>query len=52
MPHGAELLGTVIRPNLEAGALLRMPAGRMVQGNAGCLRSLPPDVRPPMVGNA
>jgi len=44
LPQGAELLGTVTRPNMEAGALLRMPTGRLVQGNAGCLRTVPPDV--------
>jgi hypothetical protein len=47
LPQGAALLGTVTRPNLEGGALLRMPTGRLVQGNAGSLRTLPPDVTPP-----
>lgn len=41
LPHGATLAGAVTRGNGDAGALLRMPTGRNVQGNAGAIRSLP-----------
>jgi hypothetical protein len=45
LPAGAEALGTVWRDGYT-GALLRMPTGVYVMGNAGSLRSLPPDVVP------
>ena len=46
LPHGAEFVGTVRRAPGDEGALLRMTAtGRMMQGNAGALRSLPPEAK-------
>lgn len=46
LPQGARALGTVNRGNGEEGALLLMPTGLYVQGNAGAIRSLPQrDVR-------
>ena len=41
LPLGAELIGTVTRETGETGALIKMPTGVMVQGNAGAIRSLP-----------
>ncbi|MBT9168973.1 MAG: hypothetical protein DDT19_02325 [Syntrophomonadaceae bacterium] len=46
LPQGAELVGTVTRRGgRETGALIKMPTGILVQGNAGCLRSLPPQMQ-------
>jgi hypothetical protein len=47
LPQGASILGTVRRTAGDTGALLRMPTGRLEQGNAGTLRTLPRDVTPP-----
>ncbi|HNT33142.1 MAG TPA: hypothetical protein PKN49_12105 [Candidatus Aminicenantes bacterium] len=41
LPQGAAAIGTVNRGNGEEGALILMPTGVYVQGNAGALRSLP-----------
>ena len=41
LPQGAEILGTVTRETGETGALIKLPTGIYVQGNAGALRSLP-----------
>lgn len=41
LPAGAEFLGTVTRDEIDTGALIRMPNGIFVQGNAGAIRSLP-----------
>lgn len=43
LPHGARLAGTVTRQTGETGALIIMPSGVLVQGNAGAIRSLPQD---------
>ena len=42
LPTGAQAHGTVCR-GIEIGALIEMPTGIMVQGNAGALRTLPQD---------
>ena len=44
LPAGAEPWGTVTRDMGDTGALLRLPSGAWVQGNAGVVRSLPPDI--------
>jgi hypothetical protein len=41
LPDGAEAIGTVTRDGYDTGALILMPTGVYVQGNAGALRSLP-----------
>ncbi len=41
LPKNAELVGTVTRDNSETGALIKMPTGKLVQGNAGVIRNLP-----------
>lgn len=41
LPQGSELIGTVTRETGETGALIKLPTGIYVQGNAGALRSLP-----------
>ena len=41
LPAGAEPIGTIHRDGEIGGALLRMPSGLLVQGNAGVLRTLP-----------
>lgn len=41
LPVGAAPLGTIHRDGEIGGALLRMPSGLLVQGNAGVLRTLP-----------
>ncbi len=41
LPKNAEMVGTVTRDNSETGALIKMPTGKLVQGNAGVIRSLP-----------
>ena len=41
IPVGATAHGTVTRNDGATGALLMMPTGLYVQGNAGVLRSLP-----------
>ena len=41
MPEGATPHGTVTRDEHDVGALIRMPNGTYVQGNAGAIRSLP-----------
>lgn len=40
LPQGAELMGVVTRPDREAGALLKMPTGALVEGKNGTIRSL------------
>ena len=40
LPKGAEALGLVKRENLETGALIHLPNGNYVQGNAGGIRTL------------
>lgn len=40
LPIGSEAVGVVARDS-GVGALIRMSTGVYVQGNAGCLRSLP-----------
>ncbi len=42
LPPGAELLGAVSRDS-QTGALIKMPTGLQVQGNAGVIRTLPAD---------
>lgn len=43
LPVGAEIVGTVKRPNeLIAGALILLSNGNHVQGNAGTIRTLAP----------
>lgn len=44
LPDGARVIGTVTRKPSDVGALLVMPTGALVQGNAGVLRPLPPAV--------
>lgn len=41
LPDGAEPLGTVTRPNGDAGALVRLRSGVYVQLTAGAMRTLP-----------
>ena len=41
LPAGATAHGTVTRGEADTGALIRMPNGIYVQGNAGAIRSLP-----------
>ena len=41
LPNGATAHGTVTRDEADTGALIRMPNGIYVQGNAGVIRSLP-----------
>ena len=41
LPAGAVAIGTVTRGNGDTGALLRMPTGVYVQGNANVIRGLP-----------
>ena len=40
LPPGAEYLGTVIRNGTDAGALVRLANGHLVQMNHGVIRSL------------
>jgi len=40
LPVDAEILGTITRANGETGALILMPAGRLMQGNAGALKAV------------
>jgi hypothetical protein len=40
-PWGSTVHGTVTRADGSVGALIRMASGTYMQGNAGCLRSLP-----------
>jgi hypothetical protein len=42
LPADAQARGTVCR-GIEIGALIEMPTGILVQGNAGALRTLPQD---------
>jgi len=42
LPTGAQAHGTVCR-GIEIGALIELPTGILVQGNAGALRTLPQD---------
>ena len=41
LPAGADFCGTVTRDGYDTGALIRMPSGIYVQGNAGAIRNLP-----------
>ena len=41
LPVGATAQGTVTRTIGDTGALIKMRAGRYVQGNAGAIRNLP-----------
>lgn len=41
LPERAKALGIIERDAGDVGALIEMPTGLLVQGNAGCLRSLP-----------
>ena len=41
LPNGATAHGTVTRDGDDTGALIRMPSGIYVQGNAGAIRNLP-----------
>jgi len=45
LPHDSLLVGTVTRPTGETGALILMPTGRYMQGNAGALRPVNMGVR-------
>ncbi len=38
LPHKGEIIGTVTRRTGEAGALIKMPDGVLVQGNAGAIK--------------
>ncbi len=40
LPHEGEIIGTVTRRTGEAGALIKMPGGVLVQGNAGAVRMI------------
>ena len=41
VPQGAAVVGTVRREPGDSGALFLLPTGVYVQGNAGCIRTLP-----------
>lgn len=41
LPQGATLLGAVTSPDGKSGALLKMPTGILMRGNAGAIASLP-----------
>lgn len=41
LPKGAKAIGTVRRDVGNDGALIEMPSGLYVQGNAGAIRNLP-----------
>lgn len=41
LPQGADYVGTVVRDGYDTGALLLLPSGIYVQGNAGSVRTLP-----------
>lgn len=41
-PEGADPLGTVTRDGYDTGALVRLRSDRLVQVNAGVIRTLPP----------
>ena len=41
LPQGSTLLGAVTSPDGMEGALIKMPTGIMVRGNAGGIASLP-----------
>jgi len=41
VPQGAVVVGTVRRAPGDTGALFLLPTGQYVQGNAGCIRTLP-----------
>lgn len=43
LPAGARALGVITRGDGQAGALVRLASGVLVQINAGALRSLPQD---------
>ncbi|MBT9137029.1 MAG: hypothetical protein DDT34_02115 [Firmicutes bacterium] len=46
LPQGATLVGVVTRlDGTTTGALIQMPTGNLMQGNAGCLTSLPPQIQ-------
>jgi hypothetical protein len=40
LPSGAEIIGTVTRGTGQTGALIQLPNGNYVQGNAGTIRTL------------
>lgn len=52
MPWGSRICGTVDRGDGSVGVLFKMSTGTYMQGNAGCLRSLPQSMTIKAIKNA